>query len=413
MKSQTISILFLLIFSLFLFSCAHTQHVACQFSTQSLSQRFNPQEYKSIKVKNHKKIYGVRIDPSYLTLTHTNNTCDSTAEDIVTNLKKIGVNTIFLYAYSPVYGAYYPTNYNYTKVEPTFGYANIFRNIAFEAKKNGMTVVASIPLNNFKSVWMKMPEWRVKLQDQNDYTPQSEIRLLSASSSAFQEWLKGFIDDLVEQNPEIDIVEAVEPTLDYEWEQKSDFNPAAQERFTNLYPNSPFDKTAWAQFRSDEFTNLIKIFNKQVHKNNRKSGLVHTWPAKNNGNLYSALEVSQNTAFNFKAIALLTEDYKTDHLAVELSWQQWHSQFGNNIFNPNWIELAKNDIQQQLLSEPMQSNLILHFELSRFSGDFGSTEPTVLQFNETLELVKKMKYGISIYDYNQMFNRNYFIKPIK
>ena len=65
------------------------------------------------------KMKGMRFDPSYYY--NMGFTSETLAEKIVNDAVYIGANFIFLYSYSPVYGALYKTTYEFTSIENGFG----------------------------------------------------------------------------------------------------------------------------------------------------------------------------------------------------------------------------------------------------------------------------------------------------
>ncbi|MEQ1723913.1 MAG: hypothetical protein ABL930_12115, partial [Pseudobdellovibrio sp.] len=307
-----------------------------------------------------------------------------------------------------IYGAWYPTQYAQTTTEAGYGKFNIFNAVTAEAKKQGLKVVAVVPLNNFKSVWDNNSSWRVKKAGNIDYVPFSGIYLLSASVLDYQNWYKGFIDDLVARNPNIDAIEVVEPTLDYNWDKVADQNPAALAAFSSKYPSALVGSQSWLDFRAAEFLNLIALFNQQVHKNLKQSYLVQTWTIQSNGSLMPNSTIKNSSGFDFVGVATLQNESKTDNLVTELIWQQWFSQYGTSVFNPSWISTIGASYKNTLTAAGANSNLHIHVEISTFSGAYNTTSPTDLEFQQTLQSAKSVGLGISVYDYNQVKTRNAF-----
>ena len=73
------------------------------------------------------KTRGIRMDEGYFYNTHPGKDVATIARDVVNTVKNARGNTLYLYAYSADHGAYYPTTYAQTKVEPGLGTQNIFR----------------------------------------------------------------------------------------------------------------------------------------------------------------------------------------------------------------------------------------------------------------------------------------------
>jgi hypothetical protein len=352
---------------------------------------------------------GVRIDPSYFYNSHPGQSPTQIATDVITTLKNAKANTIYLYAYNSVYGAFYPTTYSNTSVESDLGVHNIFGALVNEAHTQGLKVVAVVPLNNFKKAWQNNSSWRVKNSGGYDYLPVADTYLLSASVTAYKNWYSGFIDDLVAHNPNIDAVEAVEPTLDFLWTGAPDQNSAALSLFTSQFPTSAVGTSNdWRQFRAQQFTNLMALFNQTVHANNKESYVVQTWTIKSDGTLMDSAVIKKSSGFDFIGIATLSGSSKTDHIISEFIWQQWFSEYGTNVFNPEWISSIGNSFITTLKNAGSPSDFILHVEISNFSGAYNSTTPTLSEFARTINAVKTLNAGISVYDYNQIRTRSAF-----
>ncbi|MGZ6419129.1 MAG: hypothetical protein ACXWPX_11490, partial [Pseudobdellovibrio sp.] len=353
------------------------------------------------------KSRGVRLDPGYFYSAYPGQTPSQIASDVVTNLKNAKANTIYLYAYNTVYGAYYPTTYSQTSVESGLGSQNIFGAVLSAAHAQGFKVVAVVPLNNFMLPWQNNSAWRVKQAGGADYQP-SGTYLLSASNAAYKSWYVGFINDLIARNPLVDQVEAVEPTLDYSWSGVPDQNPSAITAFNTQYPGSAVGSSNWLTFRAKEFTNLVALFNQTVHANGKESCLVQTWTVNSNGTLYSPATLKSSTAFDWIGIATLTGTSKMDHLISEFIWQQWFSEYGTSVFNPEWISTIGVSYTNTLRAAGSTSDLIVHVEISTFSGSSNTTTPTLDQFSRTMTATATLANGISVYDYNQIKTRSAF-----
>ncbi|MGZ3690141.1 MAG: hypothetical protein ACXVAX_01475 [Pseudobdellovibrio sp.] len=348
------------------------------------------------------KSRGVRLDPSYFYSSHPGQSVTQIATDVVTTLKNAKANTVYLYAYNSISGAFYPTTYSLTSVEPGLGTQNIFGAVAKEAHAQGLRVVAVVPLNNFQTVWQANSSWRVKQAGGADYLPMANTYLLSASVPAYKTWLTGFLNDLISRNPNIDVVEAVEPTLDFSWNGVVDQNPSAISAFNSQYPGSAVGSQNWLNFRSKEFINLVALFNETVHANNKDSGLVQTWSVNSDGTLKDNTAIKNATGFDFVAVATLSGTHKTDHLVSEFIWQQWFAEYGTSVFNPDWIINIGNSYINTLRHAGSTSDLIVHAEISNFSGSYTSLRPTNAEFGRAMTATKTLTAGVSVYDYNQI-----------
>jgi hypothetical protein len=348
------------------------------------------------------KSRGLRLDPSYFYSSNPGQSVTQIATDVITNIKNARGNTVYLYAYNSVHGAFYPTSYSQTTVESGLGSANIFGAVAAEAKKQGLKVVAVVPLNNFNTVWNNNPGWRVKQAGGADYVPLAETYLLSASSAEYRAWYAGFLKDLISHNPNIDQVEAVEPTLDYSWNGVPDQNPSALSNFSAQYPGAAVGSQSWLDFRAKEFLSLVALFNQTVHGAGKLTGLVQTWTVNSSGKLLDATTIKNATGFDWVAIASQSGSSKTDFLVSEFIWQQWFAEYGTSSFNPTWIITAANDYNSVLKGAGATSDLVIHVEISTFAGSYNTTSPTKDQFAQTMANTAKVSNSVSVYDYNQI-----------
>ena len=131
-------------------------------------------------------IRGLRVDPSYFYNLYPGQTAGAAATKLVAQAKASGANTLFVYAYNSVYGAFYTTTYSNTIVENGYGKQNILEAIATAAKLVSIRVVAVAPINNFKTLWTNNSAWRAKARNGADYRPFADTFLLSASHPSFK-----------------------------------------------------------------------------------------------------------------------------------------------------------------------------------------------------------------------------------
>ncbi|HWU42988.1 MAG TPA: hypothetical protein VN132_06100, partial [Bdellovibrio sp.] len=132
--------------------------------------------YSSVALSGHlawsqQNLRGLRVDPAYFQSLYPDRAPADIARTVVLQAQSHGVNTLFLYAYSPLHGAFYKTNYPMTEVEPDLGAQGIFALIYNEALSRGLKIIASIPINDFHQVWDLHPDWRSKKIDGTDYKP--------------------------------------------------------------------------------------------------------------------------------------------------------------------------------------------------------------------------------------------------
>lgn len=346
---------------------------------------------------------GLRVDPAYFYSLYPGQSANTIANGVVSKAKANGVNTLFLYAYNSVYGAWYPTTYTNTSVEGGYGAVNIFKEITNVAKQNSMKVVGVVPVNNFKLVWDRNPSWRAKLRTGADYIPFTGTYMISTWHPDFRTWLNGFYRDLLAKNPDIDGIEAVEPTVDYFWNKASDYNATATQRFKAAYPYGVLGDQSWLNFRAQGMTDLMNIMNTAAHAYGKKSYLVQTWPVRSNGTLFTSQVIKDAIGLDFDGILNLTGASKLDYVMAELIWQQWAAEYGPALFTPAWGRTAS---QAFINYVGTRSIPLLHMEISPFTGSFTTIVPTLTEFANSLSAVKDLNVGIDVYDHAQIVQKN-------
>ncbi len=349
------------------------------------------------------KVSGMRIDISYVYKLYPKKNLNTVVSQIIENAKKGSINTLFIYAFSSVYGAYYQTNYKFASVEKGFGIQNIVKEVTTAAKKNGIRVVAVVPINNFKEAWEKNPEWRVKNKKGKDYLPGKDIYPVSVWHPEFRKWVQGLYEDLLYRHPDIDGLEALEPSVDFNWNKQADYNPVATAMFKSLYPDSPLGGDDWLFFRARGLTEVIATMNACAHQAGKKSYVVHTWPAKSNGKLYTGSEIKEMTGLDLRGILTLTGPSKLDYLVTELIWQQWAAEYGKQKFSEKWPQTAAKEV---ISFVNHRSGVMIHVEPTPFKGKKGEVVPTLKEFSDTLISLRDLNVGVGVYDYNQIVKLN-------
>lgn len=346
-----------------------------------------------------KRLRGLRIDTAYFYNLYPGLSTSEIIKDVLRGAKSANVNTLFIYAYNPVYGALYLTDYIYTSIEPGYGRLNIFKELTMAAKKNGLNVVAVVPVNNFKIAWDKNPKWRSKTAAGKDYLPTKDAYLLSAWHPKFRDWLKNFYTDLIMRNPDIDGIEAVEPFVDYNWDQQSDYNHVANAIYKLHYPNGNLGDQNWLDFRAEGLTDLIAIMNATAHSFNKLSYLVQTWPAKKNGELFTSTQIKNNIGLNLDSILNLSGPKKLDFIMAELMWQQWAAEYGADHFPITWTRSATVEFIRFV---NCRTKALVHLEISPFKGLRQNITPTAKEFKHSLISIRDLNIGIDVYDHSQI-----------
>ncbi len=348
-------------------------------------------------------VRSMRIDPSYFYSLYPNNTTAEIAEKVVQTAKANNVNTLFIYAYNSSYGSFYKTAYTLTAVESGYGQLDIFGTLLKTAKANGLTVIANMPVTDFKTVWQARPTWRSKTKNGSDYLPAADTYLLSAWHPNFRSWLSGFYKDFLTRYPMVDGIEAVEPMVDYFWNKDSDYNSSSNAEFKIRYPNYSIGGTTWLKFRAQGLTNLIAMLSQTAHAVGKKSAVVQTWAINSDGTLYSSQSMRDGMGFDFNGLLNLTGTSKIDLFSAEFMWQQWKAEFGTPNFNPNWTRSA---VLSFLNIVAGRSFPIIHVEISPFDGSATSVTPTAFDLQNSIKAIADIAPGIDVYDFNQIENSN-------
>ena len=348
------------------------------------------------------ELRGLRVDPSYFYDLYADHSAADIARKVVNEAEASHVNTIYLYAYNSVNGAFYQTNYPMTEVEFHLGRQDIFGEIYRLARARGMRVIACLSIFDFKIVWQKNPDWRSKLLNGTDYKPFAHAYLLSTWHPDFKKWFRGFIADLAMRFPELYAIEAIEPTVDAFWMKEADFNPIANQEFYERYPGAKLGDNNWKKFRARGVTKLLAIMAEEAHRQNIFAGVVQTWPAKPNADLYSNDEVRDKIGYNLDDILNLQGSQKMDFVMGEFLWQQWAAEYGNPAFTPEWTRRVSHEFIQFVGA---RSKPIIHVEISPWHGEHSSITPTDAEFHQTILAIKDFVSGIDVYDHSQIENR--------
>ncbi|MBO9665957.1 MAG: hypothetical protein J7501_04025 [Bdellovibrio sp.] len=345
---------------------------------------------------------GLRVDPSYFYALYPTMNAKEVAQKVIERAQFSQVNTLFLYAYNPSNGAFYSTDYSLTDIEPHWGKQNIFGEIYNLALKNNIKVIAVIAITDFKDAWEANPDWRAKLITGGDYQPMPHVFLLSAWHPEFREWFRGFVKDLVTRFPNLYAVESVEPTIDCYWKMESDYNPEANKAFFERYPHGKLGDKSWRKVRAQGVTELLGIMAETSHAVNIKAGVVQTWPATANGNLFTSERMRDEVGYDLDGILSLKKKQKMDFIVGELLWQQWLGEYGTSVFTPKWtLKAAKKFIA--LVAD--RAAAIIHVEISTWHGQHSSVTPNLEEFQQSLAVISKVIPHIDVYDYSQIENR--------
>ena len=118
--------------------------------------------------------------------------------------------------------------------------------------------------------------------------------------------------------------------------------------------------------------------------------------------------IKDSTGFDFVGTTTLAGSSKTDHFVSEFIWQQWFSEYATVVFNPEWITNVASQYTNTLRAAGSTTDLIVHVEISTFTGAKNTTSPTILEFGRTLAATATLANGVSVYDYNQIRTQSAF-----
>jgi hypothetical protein len=347
------------------------------------------------------KIKGMRVDPSYLYGMAAS--AQAAAQLIVNDAVAMGVNTLFMYSYSPVYGAFYKTTYQYTAVENGFGIEDMLGNLITAAHAKGIKVVAWLPVNDFKQAAKAQPSWRAKTQTGANYVPYAGTFVMSAWHPGFRSWYKGFLTDLLTHYPALDGIEAGEGQVDYNWDMTTDYNPTATQLYKQAYPRGTVGDANWVKFRTQGMTGLHQILGTVAHQYGRKAYVVQTWSPYDDGtgDLMSSADIAAGCGFDFDGIMNLPAPGRPDVVTGEFMYQQWAATDTDvTPFTTAWtIQAAR----QFIANVAGRVTPVVHVEIS----DFGTGPLTPADFGAALQdAYTNSTGGADFYDFYQIETDN-------
>ncbi|MFO7888988.1 MAG: DUF2334 domain-containing protein [bacterium] len=350
--------------------------------------------YKTFSAENkfeitHKRFTSVRFDPSYYYDSELE--IKKFCQQLVQEWKQSGINTVYIKVYDPKYGAVYNTDYP-LNIQTDYGKLDFLSTFLTVCHQKEMQVFAWIPAFRHKKAWESHPEWRSKKINGKDYKSPDNGFLLCTRHTEFREWWIGFIDDLLENYPNLDGIDIAEPIVSWKYnaacycEQCMD---VYEEH--NLNNDTRFQKKEFSIYRSEPLTSLLLETSQAVQAKNKQLSITTVCSSHEDGTLFSPEEQRFLTGFDLNEI--LDSAYKPDILNVELIWQQWADAHNDTVtFSSEWTEKAAKQI---LLQVKDRTKVVIHPELSTF-GDIGSTDQ---QFLKSIKYAWQAgAWGIDFYD---------------
>lgn len=350
------------------------------------------------------KIKGLRIDPGFYFRPNGTPIFANphiAAQTMVSDAASWGVNTLFIFAYSPDYGPVYHTNWTGTQVTNSLGQLDFLREIVRAANAHGIKVIASFRMNWESRIASQHPTWRSTLHNGTPYKT-----YLSAWNPAYQAWFKALLQDFVAVLPDIDGLEACEGNvLDcFETGQSApDYSQAAHDAFVAKFHRQPvMDEAVWLQFRADGMTQLHSILHSAAA--GRATYAIHDLPSAGGAtsNLFDLDAYAKACGFDFKAVSALGF-----HMIQGAIWQQRRRDTGDAGFNPAWTTHAATLFRH--LTLPGHGKRLTHVEVTPFfpNDPVGSqVKPTDTEFHDALLAAGQVSDGVTVYSYHQLKDLN-------
>ena len=363
------------------------------------------------------KLKGLRVDPGLLTQEYP--TASAGAAAVVNDCKRYGVTTIFVFAYSPVYGRYYFSTLTGTWAETAYG-TNLAQNFVAQiielAHTAGIKVVATFPLNLYQNIAASKPSWRALRQNGQPYTMvygQNTINPLSAWHPNFRTWFTRLIDDFLSRHPDLDGIEACEGNVANSFETGDvapDYNTTATQIFKSQYPSGVVGDSNWVKFRAEGMTGLHQIiFEAARNARDLPTYVVNSLAcAYQTTTLMTPAAYADGCGFDWAAVANLG----FNNFIQETNWQQaevngQESGLAAGTFTVDWTSTAIHQFAQRLpAAVPVK---MAHVEVTTFSGKTPqgvafSVGPTVAQFKTALSEALAGSQGVTVYSYSLLKN---------
>ncbi|MBN2102875.1 DUF2334 domain-containing protein [bacterium] len=344
---------------------------------------------------DQKRFFSVRFDPSYYY--DVDLKVPALCEELVSNWKESGINTVYVKVYDPLYGAVYKTRYIHN-IQTDYGRLNLLKSLIKTGHNHGIQIFAWIPAFQHKQVWEAHPEWRSKQADETDYQPDENSCHLCVRNPEYGKWWIGFVEDLLKRYRDLDGVDIAEPVVSWKPDKVCYCRHCreAQNRMSDSYGTTK--KDAFELTRSAALTSLIEETCRLVHSHGKPVSVTSLTTAYSEGSLYSAREQQSATGFDLEAVLEL--EHKPDIINMEILWQEW-ANFWNDttLFQPEWTKQAVREVIKQVDN---RSKLVIHVEMTPL-GDI--QVPDKMFVRSIYAALDGGAQGIDFYDSHQADNR--------
>jgi len=352
------------------------------------------------------KLKGLRVDPGRL-YGFFDGTA-ATVQGVVNDCANAGIDTIFVFAYSHAYGAFYRTTAAGAWVEGGYGSEDFLPRLIEAAAARGLKVVATFRMNRFDQMLASNAAWRCKLKSGKNYDT-----IFSAWHSGYRSYFQSILQDCVVRNPGLAGLEACEGAVALNLEgtlsTMPDWNQAAKNAFQSLYPGGTAGSPQWLDVRALGMTELHQIlFNVAKQIPNGESYAVQDLPTVNESStvLRSFLDYSRQCGYDYRGIANL----RPTGMILEAIWQQRAADCPTStVFTPAWTADAGAQFVSRLTATT-DPKRIVHVELTPFSGWATGkyVAPTPIEFEQSLQHAYAAGDGVTIYDYTQVKQGGHF-----
>lgn len=293
----------------------------------------------------------------------------------------MGVDTLFVLAYDPIYGACYPTG-GQTLADPAL------QDFLPRIVEGGLQVVASVNMNRYDHLVAQHPEMRVRTA-RGLYEPP----LASAYANGYRTWFLRMLEDLVARVAPLSGLEAFEGTVALRLENGRDDMPDHHRDATRLFlakwPKEPIGGVKWRDFRSLGMTLLHRTL---IDVARRLPGATtyaaHSMPvtAPCDPNLLLPLEYGRLSGFDLHAV----QSSGTDVFTLRTAWQRQEDACRLGVFEPGWTLFATSQIASRL-DRSFPTQVAVEVDAVGLSADL---------LTKTLRLAMQSPAGTIVSDYS-------------
>ena len=390
----------------------------------------------------------IRIDPGMFVPQFAST--KAAIDGVIADLLRWKADAAFVFAYSPIFGAYYKTAVRQAWGTSFLKNDDFLRKFAKAASAKGLKVVASYRLNHYEGAPALggtapvpfRPEWRMRIQRQVNgvHAPYLfhgygvPIHPLSpyarSADLTFADWFQMLVTEAA-AIPGLHGLEACEGNVAEGAEgpgDMPDFHPDALASFRLQFPGIAPGGPEWRHDRSAGLTELHARLRKAAHDRGLKAYVIHDLPASNDSLHAQTKALAAGTApanelerrlelFHLGTYADLTgfdwpaiQQAGYDHHIVSAIWQQRRQDacalgFAPALFSPQWPAVAAQRFRQATGAASVMS----HVEITPWPASGANCPrlaPTAHQVEATIKQARANSSGVTIYSYDQLKQKN-------